>query len=256
MIKSIDNKKIKLVRSLSLKKNRDKLGLYLAEGETLVDEYISGTDLVEFILISEDCRSEKFVSDGEMVFAVEKRIFKSISNTSHSQGVLAIVRKRESKIDDILKSNLVVFVDTLQDPGNMGTIIRSADAFKALALIVNKGCVDIYNPKTVRSAMGSMTRVSFYNTGDSIKTLEFLKEKGYRIYSAVVDGDSFMGELDCSEKSVIVIGNESIGVSDSIKDLSDEKFSIRMTGKAESLNAGVAASICLYEFSNKMFEKQ
>ena len=72
----------------------------------------------------------------------------------------------------------------------------------------------------------------------------------------MVDGDSFMGELDCSEKSVIVIGNESIGVSDSIKDLSDEKFSIRMTGKAESLNAGVAASICLYEFSNKMFEKQ
>lgn len=138
----------------------------------------------------------------------------------------------------------------------MGTIIRSADAFNALAVIVNKGCVDVYNPKTVRSAMGSMTRVSFYNSTDSIETLEFFKEKGYSVYSAVVDGDSFMDELDCAEKAVIVIGNESIGVSSAIKETSDVKFSIRMTGKAESLNAGVAASICLYNFSNKMFEKQ
>ncbi|SHI74321.1 RNA methyltransferase, TrmH family [Dethiosulfatibacter aminovorans DSM 17477] len=256
MIKSADNKKIKLVRSLFTKKNRDKLGLYIAEGETLVDEYASGTDLIEFILVSEDCKSQKFVSDEDLVFSVEKKIFKSISNTSNSQGILAVVRKRESNIEDLLRSNLIVFIDALQDPGNMGTIIRSADAFNALALVVNKGCVDVYNPKTVRSAMGSMTRVSFYNAGDSIETLEFLKEKGYGIYSAVVDGDSYMEDLDYSGKSVIVIGNEGIGVSDEIKEASDVKFSIRMTGKAESLNAGVAASICLYKFSNKMFEKQ
>lgn len=256
MIKSVDNKKIKLVRSLGVKKNRDKLGLYIAEGETLVGEYAAGTDLVELILVSEDFKSDEFVVDGSSVFSVEKKLFNNISNTSNSQGILAVVNQRKSDIEDLLKSNLIVFTDSLQDPGNMGTIIRSADAFNALSVIVNKGCVDIYNPKTVRSAMGSMTRVSFYNAKDSIETLEYLKKNNYRIYSAVVDGDTFMEDLDCLEKSVIVIGNESMGVSCEIQEASDVKFSIRMSGKAESLNAGVAASICLYNFSNKIFEKQ
>lgn len=94
MIKSTDNKKIKLVRSLSTKKNRDKLGLYIAEGETLVDEYASATDLIEFILVSEDFESQKFVSDESLVFSVENKIFDSISNTSNSQGILAVVKKR------------------------------------------------------------------------------------------------------------------------------------------------------------------
>lgn len=255
MIASSDNKKIKLVRSLGLKKSRDKLGLYVAEGETLVSEYNTETELVEFILVSEEFRSDVFVPGKGNVFAVENKIFNSISNTSTTQGILAVIRCKETKIEDLLKSNLIVFTDALQDPGNMGTIIRSADAFNALSLIVSKGCVDIYNPKTVRSAMGSMTRVSCFNTNDSIGTLTFLKNHGYKIYAAVVEGDSFMEDLDCSGKSVIVIGNESIGVSEEIKNISDVKFSIRMTGKAESLNAGVAASICLYKFSNKIFEK-
>jgi TrmH family RNA methyltransferase len=256
MIKSSDNKKVKLVRSLSLKKNRDKMGLYIAEGKTLVEEYVAGNELVEFILLSEDFTPDTIDVNSGLVFVVEKKIFSSISNTNNSQGIIAVVRQKKSLVEDILKSNLIVFADALQDPGNMGTIIRSADAFNALSLIVNKGCVDIYNPKTVRSAMGSMTRVSFFYAEDDIETLEFLKKNGYRIYAAVVDGESYMGELDCSGKSVIVIGNESTGVRDRIKEVSDERFSIRMTGKAESLNAGVAASICLYNFSNKMFEKQ
>jgi TrmH family RNA methyltransferase len=251
MIESKDNSKIKLVKMLSSKKGREKEKLYIAEGEILVYEYLKSSHKIEFILCAESYTSDNVDFGNVKIFKVRNEIFDSISNTQNSQGIIAVVHKQDAKLNDLTENNTILFLDSLQDPGNMGTIIRTADAFGIGGIICNKGCVDVYNPKTVRAAMGSMTRVKFYFTENDKETVLFLKEKNYKIFSAVVDGNIFLEDIKEALKSVIVIGNESRGIKEEIKYISDVAFSIKMTGGSESLNAGVAASICLYHFGNK-----
>ncbi|MBN2285420.1 MAG: RNA methyltransferase [Tissierellales bacterium] len=248
MIVSKDNSKIKLIRALSSKKERDRTGLYFIEGKILVDEYLKHAMKIEFLIYSEEYEEEINLSYGTESFKVKREIFNSVSNTNHSQGIMAVVAKRETDLTQISNKHLILFVDGIQDPGNMGTIIRSADAFGVKGIIYNKGCVDIYNPKTVRAAMGSMTRTDFLSTEDDSEALLFLKSEGYQIFSAVVNCSTYIEDLNRCEKSVLVIGNESRGINEKILSLSDELFTIKMAKGSESLNAGVAAGICLYYF--------
>lgn len=251
MIESRDNSKIKLVKFLSSKKGREKEKLYLAEGEILVYEYLKSSLKIEFILCAESYTRDHNDFENVKIFKVKNEIFDSISNTQNSQGIIAVIHKHDAILNDLIENNTVLFLDSLQDPGNMGTIIRTADAFGIGGIICNKGCVDVYNPKAVRAAMGSMTRVKFYFAENDKETILFLKDNNYKIFSAVVDGDVFLEDIKETSRSVIVIGNESKGIKEEIKSMSDVVFSIKMTGGSESLNAGVAASICLYHFGNK-----
>ncbi|HAE42367.1 MAG TPA: 23S rRNA (guanosine(2251)-2'-O)-methyltransferase RlmB [Clostridiales bacterium] len=249
MLTSNDNPRIKTARVLQTKKGRDQLDLFLAEGETLVKEYTTYSDCVEYILISE--KKEQDLWDLSLFdhYYVKGSVFDSISSTQNSQGIVAVVRKKTYSLEEITKNNLILYADSIQDPGNMGTIIRSCDAFGAKSIIYNKGCVDIFNPKTIRATMGSLTRLAHFKTDSNLETLLALKDLGYTIFSAVVDSNLFLESINKFEKAVIIVGNESKGIDPAIIDSSDTRFSIRMNGSIESLNVGVAASICLYHFA-------
>lgn len=141
----------------------------------------------------------------------------------------------------------IVYLDNLQDPGNMGTIIRTCDALGAKNLVLSKGCVDIYNPKVVRSAMSSLLNVNIYNDDDTFLTFKLFKDNGFKIVSTSPAGEVLTTKADFGDKCVLIIGNEANGVSDFVKSFSDLNVKIPMLGNSESLNASCAHAIALYE---------
>ena len=248
MLLSNDNSKIKTARALLAKKGRDQHRMFLAEGATLVKEYMANSDCIEYVLISEN--ASHYLSDMSSFdhYLVKESVFNTISSTQNSQGIVAVVRKKAYDIAEITRSNLILYADTIQDPGNMGTIIRSCDAFGAKSIIYNKGCVDIYNPKVIRASMGSLNRIAHIKTEDNSEILKILADNGFTIFSAVVDSNVYLESIKEYQKAIIVVGNESNGIDREIISSSNVRFSIKMNGSIESLNAGVAASICLYHF--------
>lgn len=248
MLMSHDNQKIKIARVLLTKKGRDQHGMFLAEGEILVKEYLTYNDCVEFILVSENAPHHIKEMATDEHYLVKDSVFNTLSNTQNSQGILAIVRKKTFDVADVIRNDLIFYADSIQDPGNMGTIIRSCDAFGAKSIIYNKGSVDIFNPKTIRASMGSLNRLFHIKADSNSEMLKILIENGYTIFSAVVDSNVYLESIKEYKKAVIVIGNESKGIDKEIICRSNINFSIKMNGPIESLNAGVAASICLYHF--------
>lgn len=175
---------------------------------------------------------------------VTKNIFKYLSETVTPQGILGIAKKKECKFD--IYDDTIFMLDNIQDPGNLGTIIRSLDSCGLKQLILSENTVDCYNGKVVRSSMGAIFRVDIYENQNLIEKIQELKALGYRIIITSLDTNKTHFDIDY-KKTVIVIGNESNGVSKEIKDLADEKIKIPMLGKTESLNASVAASVIMYE---------
>lgn len=167
------------------------------------------------------------------------------------QGILAVLGMRNRNIGDIKENGRWIYLDGLQDPGNCGTIIRSTDAFAFDGIILGKGCVDPYNPKVVQASMGSILRVGLYFSSSSDIELGYLLNIGFRLISASTDGSDRLTNFDFSNRDIIVIGNEGSGISNKILDLSSHRISIPMPGNAESLNAGVAASLIMYEAACK-----
>lgn len=256
IISSNSNKLIKDVKSLSKKKNRDKLGLFIVEGINMVEEVIDREYEFTHILYSNKLLKiqggrELFEKIRELknVLEVEEYIFDSLSDTLTPQGVLAICKKTFYNLDDIsIKEDSYIFLDGLQDPGNMGTIIRSADAFNISGIILNRSTVDPYNPKVIRATMGSIFRLPIYYIENLEEDMKNLKNKGYKLLSTSLESSNNIRGVDF-KNSIVAIGNESSGVSEEIYALSDEKIKIEMPGSSESLNAGVAASIIMYETS-------
>ncbi len=184
-------------------------------------------------------------------FVSAESVFNSVSDTVTSQGIIAVVNKTTHKIEEVLNTyNFIVFCDRIQDPGNLGTVIRTAEALGPAALVLNKGCVDIYSPKVVRASAGAIFRVPFiYGEEDFI---DFLKEQGFYIVSTVVDSELSFEDMEKQEKICLIIGNEGQGVSRGITSKSHMEITIKMTGRAESLNASVAAGISIYEIRKKL----
>lgn len=217
-------------------------------------------DRVEALFISEEIAKEAEDANhplhklteqlsADSVHTVSAEVMKDISDTVTPQGVLAIVRMKRSSLDDILcmENPLILVLCDLQDPGNLGTIIRTAEGAGADAVIMSKGCVDIYSPKVVRSTMGSLYRVPFIITDDILSTLEIMKDKGIRIYGAELQGSVVYDECDYTAGSAILIGNEGVGLSNEVLSVCDERIRIPMEGSLESLNAAVSAGIIVYE---------
>ena len=159
---------------------------------------------------------------------------------------MAIIKKEDKKEEIKYDEDLSLILDNIQDPGNMGTILRTADSLNIKQVIISKGSSDVFSPKVVRSTMGAIFRISIIESEDLVKTIKDLKKHKINIVVTSLDTNKSMYNIDYN-KSAIVIGNEANGVSKEIQDLADNKVKIPMIGKTESLNASVATAIILYE---------
>jgi len=262
-ISSEQNQVIKEIKSLKEKKYRDKKGLYFIEGVRFIEEALKEKLAISKVLISDRLTEVKGGSniinkleneDICSVYKITNKLYMEITDTENPQGILAVLNKRSVSIESVYDNkNFFVVLDSIQDPGNMGTIIRTADAVGATAVIVSKGCVDIYNPKVLRSTMGSMFHIPICYCENLLQMLETLKDKGIRLCAAHLNGSKSHFELEYKNNIAIIIGNEANGISDGVAAVSDELVKIPMEGRSESLNASVAASLLMYEvLRNKM----
>lgn len=234
MIESLNNEKIKYYTKLNDKKYRKSEKLFIAAGEHLVTEALKKNIVKEILLLNGE---ENVYGD---VTYVTSDILKKVSDLTNYPKVLAICYIK----DDLKIEGNVVALDNIKDPGNLGTIIRSAVAFNYDTILLSEECVDIYNSKVVRATEGMLFNVNIV-TCDLFSTLLKLKESGYKIYGTdVVNGESPAYE---SNNHVLIIGSEARGMSNSIREICDKNLYIKMNDKCESLNAGVSASILMYE---------
>ena len=234
MIESLNNEKIKYYTKLNDKKYRKSEKLFIAAGEHLVTEALKKNIVKEILLLNGE---ENVYGD---VTYVTSDILKKVSDLTNYPKVLAICYIK----DDLKIEGNVVALDNIKDPGNLGTIIRSAVAFNYDTILLSEECVDVYNSKVVRATEGMLFNVNIV-TCDLFSTLLKLKESGYKIYGTdVVNGESPAYE---SNKHVLIIGSEARGMSNSIREICDKNLYIKMNDKCESLNAGVTASILMYE---------
>ncbi len=244
-ITSAQNEYIKKMAKLKEKKHREEQGLFIAEGEHLVEMALLSDFLIETLIMSDDYyekNKDKFLCD---IVVVPKELLAKISDAKTPQGVVAVIRMPESKNDDLCGK--FIYCDNLQDPGNVGTIIRTADAFSFSGVILSYNSADVFSPKVIRSSQGSLFNIKVI-TGKSIEYLKSAKEKGVFVTSTALYGECVdISNMKKCDNQIFVIGNEGSGVSEEILKISDEIAYIPMTGKAESLNAGVAASILMYE---------
>ena len=236
----------KYIQSLGHKKFRDELGLFIAEGPKVVMDLLKSGKFVckeifaLYVWINEH---RKFLStcNDISIEAVQEFELKKISSLSTAHSVVAVFEKRKQNLNIETKGKITLALDTIQDPGNLGTIIRIADWFGLTDIVCSVGCADMYNAKVVQSTMGSLGRVNIVYTD----LTEWLKEnKKTKIYAASLEGNVLksLGKLN---EGIIIIGNEANGVSDEVMKLVNEKITIPKTGAAESLNAAVAAGIIL-----------
>lgn len=235
---SIDNKIIKNLKKLSIKKYRDLENLFLIEGEHLVLEaYKAG--LLEKLIVKEN---EKFRIDVETI-VVSDNVLKYLSEleTPTVIGVCKKVREKEL-------GNKIVILDDIQDPGNLGTIIRSAVAFNIDTIVLSKNTVDLYNSKVIRASQGMIFNVNIIKR-DLLDFVLELKSKDYQIYATKVNGGKSLKDVEKNKKFAIIMGNEGAGVKDELLDLADQYLYIDMNSACESLNVGVATSIILYELN-------
>jgi len=256
VITSSQNNLIKEIKSLDKRKYRDEKGLFIAEGIRFVGEALEESADISYIVVSEKLPDIKggieilkdIEAQGIKYYRTTEKIFKDISNTESPQGILAVIKAKKLDFEDIVQEhNKIIILEGLQDPGNMGTIIRTADAAGMTGIIISEGCVDIYNPKVLRSTMGSVFHLPVYQCKDIVNTLKLIKTRGIKIYATHLKGNQSCHDLKMDGDVAIIIGNEANGINDETAGLADVLVRIPMPGKAESLNASVAAGILMYE---------
>lgn len=237
IIKSESNEKYKYLNKLKKKKYRKKFNSFIVESIKIVEQIPEDFEC-EFVFVNEDMKDYK-TDFKKIVFS--NKLFDKLSLLENPEGVSALLKiKKEKEIS----SDKILLLDHMQDPGNLGTIIRSAEAFSFKDIILVNNCVDLYNEKTIRASMGSIFRLNFLELDiDDLKNF-----KDYKLILADMNGKSVDYYKSC-DKIILAIGNEANGISKSLKDLSNDFVSIKMDGKIESLNAAIAASILMNNFS-------
>jgi len=234
--------KAKYIQSLGQKKHRDEYAVFIAEGPKLVSELLQQPNVVmEQVFAVEEWanKNRNLLGDGNVTEITEKEL-ERISQLTTPNQVVAIVKKFEVE-EPVVRGKLSLVLDTIQDPGNLGTIIRTADWFGVKQIICSEDCADVYNSKVVQSTMGSIARVKVFYTN-----LErwLSQQKDIRIYATMLEGKD-ISKMSPLTEGLIIIGNESKGVSAELLRFANEKITIVQKGRAESLNAAVAAGIIL-----------
>lgn len=255
MITSKANPKVKQVMQWQTKaKERKSAGVFLVEGFKMYEE--APEENIREVYVSEDAvekaRSQPAVWDKLCRTGYEvviEEIFCRMSDTQAPQGILCVMARPEYSLDQLLQARapLLVVLENLQDPGNLGTIIRTGEGAGITGVIMNRGTVDVYNPKTIRATMGSVYRVPFVYEDDLRETIKRLRESGIRSYAAHLAGKKYYDDLPYQEGTAFLIGNEGNGLSEGLSELADDFLKIPMKGQVESLNASVAAALLMYE---------
>lgn len=266
MITSTNNTRIKEIVQLQKKRKlRDTEGVFVVEGirmfreiptQQLVEIFVTETFYDEnkelFIEIEnqyKQIKSDKEQSFTEILKFVSTDVFLKISETKSPQGILCIVRRRKCQLVDILEQDekRIMVLETVQDPGNVGTIIRTAEAAGVTGIILSKDCADIYQSKTIRSTMGAIFRMQCVYVESLQETLNEMKTQGITLYGTHLEGAKWHNKVTYAKDTAVLIGNEGNGLTKTITDMVDVKIKIPMAGEVESLNAGIAASIVMYE---------
>ena len=268
LITSASNEKLKNIKKLSKSaKERREQGLYIVEGIRSFRE-IPADDIHAIYVAESVVDNGKFsdaietasgvpveaYADSEMVHVLPDKIFNSLADTDTPQGILAVVKQRKYSLNDVLGEDgentacntFVLIIERLQDPGNLGTIIRTAEGAGVTGIIISSDSVDIYNPKVVRATMGAIFRVPIYVSEDLIHDIEELKSQAVTVYGAHLDGTNLY-DKDFVGKCAFLIGNEGNGLSDEVSSMADELIRIPMKGSVESLNAAISTAVIAYE---------
>ncbi len=235
--------KVKYIQSLGQKKSRDEENVFIAEGPKIVKELLEANiaEVKEVFALKEWVMNNgKLLTKSDVVEITEIEL-ERISQLTTPNNVLAIVKKFDINENISTKNKVTLVLDTIQDPGNLGSIIRTADWFAVDQIVCSKDCADVYNPKVVQSTMGSIARVKIFYT-DLEKWMA--EQKDIRIYATVLEGQDISTVKKINE-GIIIIGNESKGISDELLKLANIKITIPKKGKAESLNAAVAVGVVL-----------
>lgn len=254
IISSKDNELVKHIKKLKDKKYRDESNEYIIEGVKLIEEAVKEKAKIKKVIICEDTtRTYEIptnimyeIAKYECIYVTEK-IFTQISDVKAPQGILAIIEKgcKQGQID--YSEDIIIALDGIQDPGNLGTILRTVDSANLKQIIVSADTADCYNPKVVRSTMGAIFRVNIIETAELETTLKEIKKHKFDVIVTSLDTERSIYDIKYNKK-VIVIGNEANGVSKEIQEMADTKVKIPMLGKTESLNASVATAIIVYEY--------
>ena len=255
MITSTSNPQVKRLLQLQKKsKARNEENVFMVEGLRMFTEVPK--ERVEKVYVSETLYNKKKheLNWGEFPLEIlSDSVFKHVSDTQTPQGVLCTVKQEQYDVATLLdiENPHFMVLDNLQDPGNLGTIVRTAEGAGVDAVFMSKDCVDIYNPKTIRSTMGSIYRVPTIYIEDTVKLLELFKEKGIKSYAAHLDGKNSYDKEDYRTGTAILIGNEGNGLRDEVSNKADIWVRIPMEGQVESLNAAIAASVLMFEVARQ-----
>lgn len=250
----ISKSKYSSVKSLLQKKFREQEGKFIIEGWKSVEEAVGAGIKIESVLYQEDKIPEpklfaRIKKASQECLEVSAKEISSLSDTVTSQGIVAVIPKLSSLHDLATlihkEEARIVVLDDINDPGNLGTIVRLCDWFNIDSMVISKNSVELYNPKVVRATMGSIFHLPIIENTDLVAFLRKSKNEGFTIYSTESNEGTNVHEIHWANKSIIVIGNESHGISAEVSHLSDFKTTIPRFGKAESLNAAIACGIIL-----------
>ena len=244
-ITSLKNPRVLAWRSLKEKKGRDAQDAFLVEGNKMVREALASGFPVQAVLLREGSMPDAELSPTVPLYVLPDHVFQSVCDTKTPQGIAAVL----SRCVNPLTGSRFLALDGIQDPGNMGTMIRTADAAGLDGMLLSPDCVDIFSPKVLRATMGSIFRMSFAFPQSLPAALRDLREKGFAVLSSQLDGDPFYEREDIGSSFVLIVGNEGNGISDPVKAEATHRFRLPMRGGAESLNAAVAAGIMMYDLT-------
>ena len=261
IISSKDNELIKHIKKLKDKKHRDESNEYIIEGVKLIEEAVKENARIKKIIVCEDTtRTYEIpthimyeIAKYECVYVTDK-IFASITQVTNPQGIMAIIEKGDTDAQIDYTQDIIVALDDVQDPGNLGTILRTVDSIGLNQIIVSKGTADAFNSKVVRSTMGAIFRVKIIEVENLPQAIKEMRRHRFKLMVTSLQTDNSIYDIQFNKK-IIVIGNESNGVSKEIQEMADEKAKIPMLGKTESLNASVAAGVVMYEYVRQKLSK-
>ena len=250
-ITSVKNPTVRGLRELKNRRAREESGLILVEGEVMIREALGCGLKMHDLLADErhEALARELETRGARCFCVPRSILETVCETRTPQGVCASFTAPEPLSVDALP-DVVVALDGVQDPGNVGTIWRTADAAGFQGLLLGEGSADPLSPKVLRAAMGSGFRLPFYQAAPLSDALISLSGRGYTIIASDLGGEDFYRRADPGSRMVLVIGNEARGISDAVRQCADMRVKLPMRGGAESLNAAIAAAILMYDLMN------
>ena len=260
-ITSKDNELIKHIRKLKDKKYRDESNEYVVEGVKLVEEAVKENAKIKQIIVCEDTTRTYEIPTHIMLeiakyecIYVSDKIFNIITQVTNPQGIMAIIEKNAQDAQIDYSQDIIVVLDDVQDPGNLGTILRTVDSIGLNQIIVSKGTADAFNSKVVRSTMGAIFRIKIIEVEDLAQAIKEMRKHHFKLMVTSLQTKNSIYDIDFNKK-IIVIGNEANGVSKEIQDMADEKAKIPMLGRTESLNASVAAGVVMYEYVRQKLNK-